>query len=146
MKLYKFFSIVFALLLVVTAVTSPALAAEPLDIEATSALLLELNSGQLLFEQNADATIYPASLTKIMTSLLVLENGTTTVRTVSLSESGLVSPMAVYTYTIENVIEGITLTDPAVDRAVREYLMVGADHPLYSNELWAIDSFILPEE
>lgn len=89
---------------------------------------------------------YPIMSAGALTHPLALENGTTTVRTVSLSESGLVSPMAVYTYTIENVIEGITLTDPAVDRAVREYLMVGADHPLYSNELWAIDSFILPED
>lgn len=115
---YKFFSIIFSLLLIVSSVVSPALAAEPLDIEATSALLLELNSGQLLFEQNADATIYPASLTKIMTSLLVLENGTLSDQvTVSetalegLDESGSTVGLLVgETMSVENLLYSIMLS------------------------------------
>lgn len=45
-------------------------------VQAKAALLLELSSDQVLFEQNADQQIYPASLTKIMTCLLTLEHGT----------------------------------------------------------------------
>lgn len=43
------------------------------DVKA--ALLLEKHSGQVLYEYDADERNYPASLTKIMTCLLALENG-----------------------------------------------------------------------
>ena len=43
---------------------------------AKAALLIDLNTGRTIFEQNADEQVYPASLTKIMTCLLALENGT----------------------------------------------------------------------
>ena len=44
-------------------------------VAAKAALLIDLGSGKSIFEQNADARVYPASLTKIMTCLLALENG-----------------------------------------------------------------------
>ena len=49
-------------------------AAEKPEIIAKAAMLIERNSGEILFEQNADEKVYPASLTKIMTALLILEN------------------------------------------------------------------------
>ncbi len=36
--------------------------------------MLDRDSGRILFEQNADKRLYPASTTKIMTAILVLEN------------------------------------------------------------------------
>lgn len=45
------------------------------SVEATAALLIDLDSDTVLYEQNADAKVYPASLTKIMTCMLVLEHG-----------------------------------------------------------------------
>lgn len=56
----------------------PAKAAYQHDIFKTpvgAAYLYERNSGQVLYELNADEKKYPASLTKIMTCMLVLENG-----------------------------------------------------------------------
>lgn len=44
-----------------------------LDIESPSALLMELNSGQILYEKDADTARRPASVTKIMTMLLAFE-------------------------------------------------------------------------
>ena len=44
-------------------------------VQAKAALLIEMNTNQVLLEQNADQKVYPASLTKIMTCLLALENG-----------------------------------------------------------------------
>ncbi len=38
-----------------------------------AALLIDTGSGKVLFERNADARLYPASLTKLMTFLLVIE-------------------------------------------------------------------------
>lgn len=46
---------------------------ESLTLEATAALLVDMDSGQVLFEQAADEQRYPASITKVMTVLLVLE-------------------------------------------------------------------------
>ncbi len=44
-----------------------------LDIKAKSAILMEKNSGKILYEMNADQKIPPASITKIMSLLLVME-------------------------------------------------------------------------
>lgn len=44
-------------------------------ISAPSAILIDYDSGKVLFEKNADEKMFPASTTKIMTALLVLEKG-----------------------------------------------------------------------
>ncbi|MDE5864665.1 MAG: D-alanyl-D-alanine carboxypeptidase, partial [Lachnospiraceae bacterium] len=44
-----------------------------LNIESPSALLMELNSGQVIFEKDADTARRPASVTKIMTMLLAFD-------------------------------------------------------------------------
>lgn len=54
--------------LLIGLVPAPALAAPPtLQLDAKSAILIDFATGQVLFEQNADASIAPASLTKLMT-------------------------------------------------------------------------------
>ena len=44
-----------------------------IDITSPSALLMELNSGQVLYEKDADTARRPASVTKIMTMLLAFD-------------------------------------------------------------------------
>ncbi len=46
---------------------------QTLDIKAKSAILLEPHTGQILYEMNADEVLPPASITKIMSLLLVCE-------------------------------------------------------------------------
>ena len=41
---------------------------------AGSAVLMDMNSGKILFEKKPDKKVFPASTTKIMTAILVLEN------------------------------------------------------------------------
>jgi len=66
-------------------------AAEVMEIPARSAILMDASSGRILFEQNADEPMPPASITKIMTLLLTfeaLEDGTLTPdQTVTVSEN-----------------------------------------------------------
>ncbi len=50
----------------------PAQAA-PLDVAGKSALLMDVATGQVLYEQNAHEPLPPASVTKVMTMLLVME-------------------------------------------------------------------------
>lgn len=49
------------------------LASADFTVNAKSAMLIEANTGAVLFEQNADESASPASVTKIMTLLLVME-------------------------------------------------------------------------
>lgn len=44
-----------------------------LKVDASSALLIEATSGNIIFEKNADEKFAPASVTKIMTMLLTME-------------------------------------------------------------------------
>ena len=62
-----------------TAMTVSVSAASDPDIQANAVLLMENTTGTELYAKNSDARIYPASTTKIMTALLVIEaieNGT----------------------------------------------------------------------
>ena len=65
----------FALLMVLSALlclSLPAHAVE-LPVKAKAALLMEKETGQVLFAQNEHEKLEPASVTKIMTLLLVME-------------------------------------------------------------------------
>ncbi len=44
-----------------------------LEIKAKSAILMEVNTGKILYEDNSDEKLPPASITKVMTLLLVME-------------------------------------------------------------------------
>lgn len=52
---------------------APLLTNPPISLDCGAALLVEIQSGQILFEQNADTPRAVASVTKIMTILLTLE-------------------------------------------------------------------------
>ena len=43
------------------------------ETESPSAIVMEINSGTVLYEKNSDEVNYPASITKIMTTMLTLE-------------------------------------------------------------------------
>ena len=52
---------------------APVIASLGDSLPAKSAILLEQQTGKVLYEQNADEQLPPASVTKIMTLLLVME-------------------------------------------------------------------------
>jgi len=47
----------------------------PTQLSAASAILMDATTGEVLFEQNADEPRPPASITKILTALVILERG-----------------------------------------------------------------------
>ena len=51
----------------------PNIAIAKFDIKASTAILQDFSSGEVLFEKDADREIYPASMTKIMTSIIAFE-------------------------------------------------------------------------
>jgi D-alanyl-D-alanine carboxypeptidase (penicillin-binding protein 5/6) len=63
-----------ALLAVVICVSATAVSAlEPPEAQALSAVLIEKETGHVLYEKNAREKLAPASVTKVMTMLLVME-------------------------------------------------------------------------
>ncbi len=54
-------------------IETSAAVGQTLDIKAKSAFLIEPNSGKILYEANSDEKLPPASITKIMSLLLVME-------------------------------------------------------------------------
>ncbi len=65
----------FALIFTVTSVGVPSFAAPSMNIEtdAKSVILIEAETGTVLYEKDADMALPPASVTKVMTMLLVME-------------------------------------------------------------------------
>ena len=69
--------VILAAILLATAYVLPVYTAEnsyPV-LESEAAVLMDAQTGQVLFQKNMDEQLYPASITKIMTVLLGLENG-----------------------------------------------------------------------
>ena len=87
------------------------------SVAAKAALLIDLNTGRAVYEQDADERVYPASLTKIMTCLLALENGNLSdVVTVSASalddldaDSSVAGLQVGEQMTLENLLYGMLL-------------------------------------
>ena len=79
MKTRRFFSLFLLSVLIVSLLAVPAAAAEetggitPPELHCEAMLLVDANTGQPVFSKNIHEKMYPASLTKIMTALLVLE-------------------------------------------------------------------------
>ena len=79
MKTRRFFSLFFLLVLMASLVLTPASAADeesgvtPPELHCEAMLLVDANTGRMVYGKNEHEQMYPASLTKIMTALLVLE-------------------------------------------------------------------------
>ena len=67
-------SCILSFFCVLFAANAQAVVPEPV-INAKSAILVEATTGRVLFEKNADEIRQPASMTKMMTCILALENG-----------------------------------------------------------------------
>ena len=73
MKKRRFFALFLVLGLLVSLLSVPASAFEEIDVDARAALLVEKETGEILYEKNAHEKNYPASITKLTVALLVFE-------------------------------------------------------------------------
>ncbi|MGL5642823.1 MAG: D-alanyl-D-alanine carboxypeptidase family protein, partial [Paraclostridium sp.] len=74
----RFTSIVLAMVMVIMAFGSNVFADDkktqaPINLSSKSAILMDVSSGQILFEKNPHEKLPPASVTKVMTMLLAVE-------------------------------------------------------------------------
>lgn len=73
MKKFRILSILIIFCLLFSAAAPAALALEAPEVTAQSWIIVDLNTGKVIDEHNADEQRSPASLTKIMTGLLSVE-------------------------------------------------------------------------
>ena len=64
--------VVLSILLLLSTLVS-GVSAEGLEVQAKSALLMDVATGTILYEKNAHEPLPPASVTKVMTMLLIME-------------------------------------------------------------------------
>ena len=73
MKKFKLFPLILIICLIFSVAAPMALALDDPALSAQAAILVDLDSGRVLYEKNMNEQRAPASLTKVMTALLVFE-------------------------------------------------------------------------
>lgn len=91
------------------------------DISSPSALLMDYSSGKILYEKNIYEKRYPASLTKIMTAIIVLEN-------CNLSDIATVSYDAVMSLSSGYVTANLQVGEELTVEQLLYVLMVGSSN------------------
>jgi len=64
---------ILLIFLVILGIQTTSLATE-ININSQAAILVEVSTGRIIYEKNSTKQMYPASTTKIMTAILVIEN------------------------------------------------------------------------
>lgn len=72
-KLKKFISIILTAAFITVSAPGIASAAVP-DVQAKAYVVMDANSGEVLYKKNMNKTIYPASTVKLMTAIVALDN------------------------------------------------------------------------
>ena len=70
----RILSVLIAAVIIAASFTFTAFASDPPEITAEAGLVIDLTTGEVLYEKNPDEKLYPASTTKLITAILVLEN------------------------------------------------------------------------
>ena len=96
MKIKRLLSVFLLCVCLSVLLAIPAQAADAPDIRAKAALLVDVNTDAVAYAQNIHEQNYPASLTKVMTALLILEkasgNDALLTQEVTAPESAFASP------------------------------------------------------
>jgi D-alanyl-D-alanine endopeptidase (penicillin-binding protein 7) len=93
MRLFTILRLVSGLLfagLATTAQAAPPRAAQPgpaIDIRSRAALILRADTGEVLYAKNADQTLPIASITKLMTAMVVLDAGQAMNQTLTITDA-----------------------------------------------------------
>lgn len=103
---------------------------------------LAANSGTIYYSGNGE---YPSVNTTPYSNPITLSDGENSIYAVAIADNGLVSPLSIFGFTVGGVIEEINFSDELIEAEIRTLLSVGDDTSLYTNDLWAIKEFTIPE-
>lgn len=88
---------------------------------------------------------YPSIHQPAYSEPILLHDGENVIYAIAVDDNGLVSPLAVLGYTVGGVIEQVTFSDSVIEAEIRSILGVDAEKTLFTNDLWNIHSFQVPE-
>lgn len=114
----------------------PGFYTQYIDVTMTS------SSGTLYCTMDGD---YPSIADEPYSQPITLPSGETTIYAMAVAENGLVSPLTILGYTVGGVVEPATFADTAMEAAIREALDVQPSKLLYTDDLWVISDFTVPE-
>lgn len=114
----------------------PGFYSQYIDITLTS------SSGTLYCTTDGD---YPSTLDEPYQEPITLDSGETTIYAMAVDDSGLVSPLTILGYTVGGVVEPATFADTAMESAIRTALEAEGSKLLYTDDLWEISEFTVPE-
>ena len=103
---------------------------------------ISVNDGTLYVSTNGE---FPSVQKDKYTGGITLKDGENTIHAIAVADNGLVSRSSIFGFTVGGVIEKVTFQDAAVEAAMREILGVPADKTLYTDNLWTIKEFTVPE-
>ena len=89
---------------------------------------------------------YPSTADTPCVTPVALEGGETKIYAVTVGDNGLVSPLAILSYTVGGVIEEVEFVDVAIEELIQQQLMFGHETVIYSDDLWAITELTVPAE
>ncbi len=116
-----------------TAVHAVSAKFDQLDINARAAILMDAETGQIYYAKDADKSRSPASLTKLMTAILAVENGklddvvTVTERAASVYVGSTIGLQKGDRITLENLLKAALVTS-ANDSTVAIAEHIGGSH------------------
>ena len=74
MKLKRLLIVLLIIFITIPANITKAETSEELDLHSQAAVLIDSATGKILYDKNAKEKMYPASTTKILTSIIIIEN------------------------------------------------------------------------
>ena len=100
------------------------------------------DSGKLYVSQDGE---FPSVKEDAYKDGITLKDGKNVIYAVTVLDNGLVSRAAVFGFTVGGVIEQVQFVDTTMEAAFRELLELDAETPVYTNDLWTIKEFTVPE-
>lgn len=121
--------------------SAPTVDVEPGFYSQYITLNLQAESGALYVNTQGE---YPSIFDGAYSDPVPLDQGETVVYALAVADSGLVSKLSIFGYTVGGVIEEVTFVDSVMESTIRVMLGVADNKAVYTNDLWTIDSFTIP--
>ena len=104
---------------------------------------LSSDSGKLYVTTNGE---YPSIYDAVYAEPISLVEGENTIIALSVSDNGLVSSLSTFGYIVGGLIEEVDFADSAISRSLHDSLEISDDKPIFTNDLWNITDFTIPED
>lgn len=88
---------------------------------------------------------YPSVEKHLYNSPITLKDGENHLYAISVSDTGLASPLAVFSYTVGGIIKDMDFQDAVLEKEVRNILGFRDGYIIQTNDMWTIKEFTIPE-